>query len=466
MNFAELSLASIANRHLDGKKTIIIEEPIYDRKDQKYVQRRLTISGSDRFGLPTAIDDDVLLACIQISKLQDFQSPEVRFSRYELLKMLRLPLESKYYARIATSLRRWKGMTIFSDRAFYDHGHKCWVNRDFGIFDTLYIYNRESTECGQVKSTSRFTWNEVIFSNFQAGYLKRLDWNLYTSLENGVSKRLYRLLDKRFYHSQSFELDLRELAVNRVGLSANQNVAQWKRSLAKGILELEQRWDLRSLSIEKRFIKQGRGTWSVRFERKRRSRPTIIESLPFASSTTPALAPTSDPLQLQFALTKRGVGPATAEELSEAFPSQTIQCMIELFDWYNARGQTRHAGFLVQSIRNASSITMPIGFESSQAIQSRKAAESSRIRQQQQISTKREAAASQKQESRLATFTAFWQSMSPIDQSNFERDALEHTDRTKLEGYSRHQGKGGSLFEHYRQAILLDHFERSTSSRC
>jgi hypothetical protein len=53
--------------------------------------------------------------------------------------------------------------------------------------------------------------------------------------------------------------------------------------------------------------------------------------------------------------------------------------------------------------------------------------------------------------------------MSPIEQSDFEREALEHTDRTKLEGYSRHQGKGGSVFEHYRQAILLDHFERSTT---
>ena len=286
--------------------------------------------------------------------------------------MLRLPLESKYYARLATSLRRWKGLTIFSDRAFYDHAHKSWVNRDFGIFDTLYIYNRESAESGKIKSTSRFTWNEVIFSSFQAGYLKRLDWNLYTSLESGVSKRLYRLLDKRFYHSQSFELDLRELAVNRIGLSSNQNVAQWKRSLAKGILELEQKWDLRILPIEKRFIKQGRGNWAVRFDRKRKSKPILIETHLFVPKEMPSIAPTMDPLQLQFALTKRGIGPATAEELAETLPSQSIQTMIELFDWYNARGQTRHAGFLVQSIRNPSSITMPIGFESSQDIQSRK----------------------------------------------------------------------------------------------
>ena len=177
LNLAEFPLSSIAERRLDGKKTIVFEEPIFDRVEGKVVQRRLTISGSDRFGLPAAKDDDVLLACMQISKLQDFQSPIVTFSRYEILRMLRLSDSTANYARIATSLRRWKGLTIFSDRAFYDHQHKSWVNRDFGIFDTLYIYSRE-VDGPNIAASSRFTWNEVLFKSFQAGYLKRLDWNL------------------------------------------------------------------------------------------------------------------------------------------------------------------------------------------------------------------------------------------------------------------------------------------------
>ena len=455
LNLAEFPLASIADRHRDGKKTIVLEEPVFDREEGKYVERRLTISGSDRFGLPTAKDDEVLLACVQLSKLQDFRSPEVKFSRYELLKLLRLPDDSKNYARIATSLRRWKGLSIFSDRAFYDHQHKSWVNRDFGIFDTLYLYSREANQGGTIHACSRFTWNEVMFTSFQSGYLKRLDWNLYTSLESSIAKRLYRFLDKRFFHGNTFEMDLRDLGVNRMGLSSNYNTAQMKRGLLKGIEELEQRWDLRPLSPEKRFLKIGCGNWSIRFERKRR--PAI------PTTVNPIIQPILeiDPTQLQFALTKRGIGPASAEELSQAYPAQSIKLMIELFDWYNQRGQSRGAGFLVQSIKNPQSIELPVGFESSQQVQTRQAAEKNRICVQRDFSIKRERIAAQAEESRCQAFTAFWQGMSPTDQSSFERMALDIAEPTKRTGYSRHQGKGGRLFEQYRQVILRDHFERT-----
>lgn len=457
LNLAEFPLSSIAERRLDGKKTIVFEEPIFDRVEGKVVQRRLTISGSDRFGLPSAKDDDVLLACMQISKLQDFQSPVVTFSRYEILKMLRLSDSTANYARIATSLRRWKGLTIFSDRAFYDHQHKSWVNRDFGIFDTLYIYRRE-VDGPNTAASSRFTWNEVLFKSFQAGYLKRLDWNFYTSLQSHIAKRLYRFLDKRFYHGNAFEMDLRDLAVNRMGLSATYNTAQLKRGMQRGLEELEQRWDLRPLPQEKRFTKLGCGNWSIRFERKRRP------AIPIA--VVPIIQPLIDidPTQLQFALTKRGIGPASAEELSEAYPAQSIKLMIELFDWYNHRGQSRGAGFLVQSIKNPKSIELPAGFESSQQVQSRHAAEKNRICVQRDFSIKRERIAAQAEESRSKAFMAFWQGMSPTDQSSFERMALDHAEPTKRTGYSRHQGKGGRLFEQYRLVILRDHFERTTLS--
>ncbi len=456
LNLAEFPLASIADRHRDGKKTIVLEEPVFDREAGKYVQRRLTISGSDRFGLPTAKDDEVLLACVQLSKLQDFRSPEVKFSRYELLKLLRLPDDSKNYARIATSLRRWKGLSIFSDRAFYDHEHKSWVNRDFGIFNTLYIYSREANHGGTIHASSRFTWNEVMFTSFQSGYLKRLDWNLYTSLESSIAKRLYRFLDKRFFHGNTFEMDLRDLAINRMGLSSTYNVAQMKRGLIKGIEELVQRWDLRPLPPEKRFLKLGRGNWSIRFERKRRP------AIPIA--VKPIIQPVLDldPTQLQFALTKRGIGPASAEELSQAYPAQSIKLMIELFDWYNQRGQSRGAGFLVQSIKNPQSIELPAGFESSQQVHARHAAEKNRICVQRDFSIKRERIAAQVEESRSQAFTAFWQGMSPTDQLSFERLALDNAEPTKRTGYSRHQGKRGRLFEQYRQVILRDHFERTT----
>jgi len=457
LNLAEFPLASIAERRLDGRKTVVFEEPLFDRVEGKYVQRRLTISGSDRFGLPTAKDDDVLLACMQISKLQDFQSPVVNFSRYEILKMLRLGDSTANYARIATSLRRWKGLSIFSDRAFYDHQHKSWVNRDFGIFDTLYIYSREADGPNSAAS-SRFTWNEVLFKSFQAGYLKRLDWNLYTSLECPIAKRLYRFLDKRFFHGNSFEMDLRELAVNRMGLSTVYNTAQLKRGLLKGLEELEQRWDLRVLSPEQRFIKKGRGNWIVRFERKRKAKPIIFNGI---SLKLQPLDSTVDTHQLQTYLVKRGIGPASAEELARNYQIQTIKSMIELFDWYNQRGQPRGVGFLVQSIKNPQSIELPKGFESSAQIQLRRNAESNRERIQRKCSTQRERVVEAQVQSRFEAFNAFWKSLSLIEQADFENIAVDRADATKRHGYYRNQGREDPLFEQYRQVILRDHFELS-----
>jgi hypothetical protein len=124
LNLAEFPLASVSDRFLGGEKTVVFEDTVFCREQRRHLPRRLTISGSDRYGLPTAKDDDILLACIQISKLSDFASPEVHFSRYEILKLLRWPDEAKNYSRISTSLRRWKGLTVYSDRAFYDLEHK------------------------------------------------------------------------------------------------------------------------------------------------------------------------------------------------------------------------------------------------------------------------------------------------------------------------------------------------------
>ena len=67
LNLAEFPLAAISDRFLDGTKTVVLEDTVFDRDQNKYLPRRLTLSGSDRYGLPTSKDDDVLLACIQLS---------------------------------------------------------------------------------------------------------------------------------------------------------------------------------------------------------------------------------------------------------------------------------------------------------------------------------------------------------------------------------------------------------------
>lgn len=459
MNFAEFPLAAISKRIDGGKKTVTFENVLFDRKERRSVVRRLTLSGSDRYGLPIVSDEDVLLGCIQLTRLQGYRSPEVCFSRYELLKLLAWPDNTRNYQRLARSLRRWKGLTIFSDRAFYDRAAQSWVNRDFSIFDNLQIYQRESRTGSTASGQSRFTWNEVIFNSFQAGYLKKLDWNLYLSLSSPIAKRLYRFLDKRFYYGNHVEIDLHELAVMKMRMSDNYNAAQIKRVLLKGITELESKWELKSLPGKVQFERIATGHWIVRFQRKPKR-----DSVDHPVVTGNTILDHFELSSLAVELTKRGIGPASASELVENAVSTNIRTMLELFDWYNSHGQPRGAGFLVQAIREPSSIVLPKDFESSEQAARRRAAQDSRNNPKRDFLPGINAEQRQKEERLQSQFQAFWDGLSPDDRVAFERIAVNEADTTKRTGYLRYQGREEKLFEQYRTIVLRDHFARTANS--
>lgn len=449
MNLVECPLSAVADRFLDGRKTVVFTDQVWDKDERAFVNRELAISGSDRYGLPTARDEDVLLACLQLTRLADFQSREVQFTRYELLKLLRWPIDNNYYKRLATSLRRWKGVTLYSDRAFYDHANKSWVNRDFGILDNLYLYERESRTGSSRGGQSRLVWNEVMFRSFQAGYVKRLDWDLYCKLTDPVAKRLYRLLDKRFYHDHEVVFDLHELAFRKIRLSENYNTAQIKRRLAKGLHELELRWELQKASASRRYVKQDSGRWQVVFERKSAKQTRREEAKVEAVQA-----------DLACELARRGIGPAMAADLVGQHSADIVREMIELFDWYLRTGKAREAGFLVDSIKNPGKYRSPKDFVSTAERTRRKSAAD-----KQDLVQKRKRAASEQQRheqenSRLEPFLDFWSGLDEVGRADFEIRALTAAEPLKRDGYRRLQEDGGPAFEQYRQVILRDFFEQ------
>src|SRR5271170_1330798 len=76
MNLAEFPIALLADRALKGQKTLYFED----------LHGRLTVTGSDAFGLPTAADADVIVALIYLTKIRnDFGDVKVNFSRYEII---------------------------------------------------------------------------------------------------------------------------------------------------------------------------------------------------------------------------------------------------------------------------------------------------------------------------------------------------------------------------------------------
>ena len=106
LNLAEFPLAAIADRVPDNQKTLVFEDRIFDSGKSEMITRRLTISASDKFGLPTSLDDEVILGLIQLTKQQRFAERKVNFSRYQLIQILGWRHEGRSYERLEKSLKR------------------------------------------------------------------------------------------------------------------------------------------------------------------------------------------------------------------------------------------------------------------------------------------------------------------------------------------------------------------------
>lgn len=144
LNLAEFPLCALAHRLRPEQKTLRFEDRVRDEQRGGMVTRQLTITGSDAYGLPTALDDEVLLGLIQLTRLQDFAERKVPFTRHQLLQILGWRADSKSYARIEASLNRWTGVTLFYNRAWWNRAKQCWMDEKFHILDNVWLCHRDT----------------------------------------------------------------------------------------------------------------------------------------------------------------------------------------------------------------------------------------------------------------------------------------------------------------------------------
>lgn len=264
MNLAEMPIALIADRVPAGCKTLVFQGQ----------HGKLTVTGSDAYGLPTAPDADVIVGLIQLTRLKNgFTDPTVPFTRYELLRLLGRADKSQHYRRLDDSLNRWMGVTLVYENAWFDNIVKRRVNAKFHILESVLIYDREDRRILRERQPdlpfSSFTWNKVFFQSCQADNLKRLDLAVYFGLRSAVSRQLYRFLDKRFYQNPDLTFDLPTLAFEHVGLSRNYAAAKIKEKLKPALEELEGIGFLKPASAADRYTSPRRGQWRIRLKSAR-----------------------------------------------------------------------------------------------------------------------------------------------------------------------------------------------------
>jgi hypothetical protein len=434
-NLAEWPMALLSDTIPDGLKTIEFEDTIDDWESGRTLVRRVCITGSDKYGLPTAKDEEVLLALLQLTKLQnDFQSPEVTFCKNQIVALLGWERCGWAFHRIEEALHRWKGTSIHYWNSWRDHRNKQWKNSEaLGVIEYVHFSDaRITANDGDVRS--RFVWNKAFFDSFQAGYLRKLDFGIFRSLSRPAAKRAFRFLGKRFHLSPEWEFDLRLFACEKLGFSREYDTGQLKERLRPALGELEKIGFIKPVEYKKSRPK----VWTIKVEQGKNAKRKKSVS-------------TDEPSSVVAELISRGVAAETARRLAEELPEADIRAQMEAFDQLLVKSDKRVAknppGFLVSAISRR--------FEWKPAEKTHRDLSRKRTEPQESI------------EAAIDPQTEAWRqhlaNLSPDERSRLEVDALTSAGRMTVESYHRLQSKGGQLFTALQEQMLIDYLQRTAS---
>ena len=427
MNFAEFPIALLTDRAPKGQRIIKFEDQVFDERRKKLIPRKRVIEGSEEYGLPTATDDTVVLALIQLTKLKsDFTKREVEFTRLELINLLGWPNEGKNYDRIKLSLLRIKGVTYIYDNAWWDARQKKWTTRAFSILDNVEINDSRSANGQNGLFPSRIVWNEVVFDSFQTGFLRNIDFQLCMRLEHPTALRLYRFLGKRFYLKPDWTFNLKELAYEHIGLGRNyEGGIQIARKLQPAIDELEGIGFLDPLPESDRFLKKGR-EWSIRFVQKAARLPALpVFAVPVndAKAELPALVTE---------LINRGVTAKTAAELVQRHPAEYIERKLDRFDWdmKQSKPPKNPGGYLVTCLND--DYAAPPGY-TPKAQRNRRAADKHQVDEKADDARRHR----REEDGRARKVEAYWKTMTSPAQAEFKAECLTRLDAAQREAYEQ-----------------------------
>ena len=146
MNLAEFPITLLTDRVPKDQDEAIYQDEIYDELTGRVLTRKLTIQAG-KFGLATAIDDEVILALIQITKqTTNFGARKVEFYTNDLIKTLGWYDSGASYQRIQKSLDRWTSVYLKYENAWRDNRTKTWKTIGFHIIDKFELNHGRSTD--------------------------------------------------------------------------------------------------------------------------------------------------------------------------------------------------------------------------------------------------------------------------------------------------------------------------------
>lgn len=121
MNLAEFPVVKLGRR---DKRNIIVYETWFVDENGDRQRRKWEVQGAAGAGLPDEFGDRVLMGLMSLTAQQKFDSPKVAFTEYQLLKVLGLTDGQLNYKALEKVLKQLVGITIYSEKAFWDNAKK------------------------------------------------------------------------------------------------------------------------------------------------------------------------------------------------------------------------------------------------------------------------------------------------------------------------------------------------------
>lgn len=159
--------------------------------DEKIRRVNVTLDTVRSARLPMPSDQTVFLGLLQLALREGEPREELRFSRRELFELLRWNERNDGYARLKEALHRLTALLLTIEHEMVARNGQPYDQRQRGA------HLIDDYEVGKGRDASvRVVWGHLVREAFRLGDFKRLDWDLLLALDNPITMRLYRLLDR------------------------------------------------------------------------------------------------------------------------------------------------------------------------------------------------------------------------------------------------------------------------------
>lgn len=238
---------SIFGKYLErpiDKAPRITNISIYNKNLKKpingYVKVNFLNDSHTQYLLPQ--DEDVILALSELTVKSPLDSPEIEFpSLSYIFNALGWKRYGDNYTRILESFKRLRGITIETD-VYYDKKSKTYGYQLFGILSAVYVAKIaiDEVDVGSIKRANnvRVIWDPIIWKSFKDGNYKYINMNIYRALDTPGARKLYRILDKRFYMKTAVKLPIDYLGEKILSLDNKRGTYYYKRFISKYADEL------------------------------------------------------------------------------------------------------------------------------------------------------------------------------------------------------------------------------------